>query len=175
MAIENHHPSRRTVAKGVAWTVPAVAVASAMPAFASSPLPPVTPPTPNVGATCKHPGNSCGKNGWTHAYRYEFCMTNKTANEVVVNFPKMDVNGKTQVPIPTTITVPAGVTDYCFWILVNKQGNSANGQATLYYNYEYTDDDGETHKVDSSVQTGMNDLPPCPDCEPNIKGPYVAN
>ena len=46
--------SRRTVAKGMAWSVPAVAVASAAPVFAAS----GAPPTPAVGEACKLPGNS---------------------------------------------------------------------------------------------------------------------
>lgn len=60
MAHENNDASqsgklgRRTVAKGMAWSVPAVVVATAAPAFAASGNPPDT----LVGAACKLPGNS---------------------------------------------------------------------------------------------------------------------
>ena len=47
--------SRRTVAKGMAWSVPAVALAVAAPAYAASPCTPV----PSFGgASCKCPGGS---------------------------------------------------------------------------------------------------------------------
>jgi len=45
MAFDSATPiNRRTVAKGIAWSVPAVAVAGAVPAFAVSPPPPPPPP-----------------------------------------------------------------------------------------------------------------------------------
>src|SRR4051794_30295484 len=47
--------SRRTVAKGVAWSVPVVIVASAAPAMAAS----GGPPRIVKGPACKNPGNSC--------------------------------------------------------------------------------------------------------------------
>ena len=47
--------SRRTVAKAMAWSVPVVAVAAAVPAYAASGSPPVITP----GTACKSPGNSC--------------------------------------------------------------------------------------------------------------------
>lgn len=42
--------SRRTLAKGAAWAVPVVAIASAAPAFAASPEPP--PPCPTLSGAC---------------------------------------------------------------------------------------------------------------------------
>lgn len=47
-------PTRRTVARGVAWTLPVVAVSATAPAFATSPVP------PDFGklTACKIPGNS---------------------------------------------------------------------------------------------------------------------
>lgn len=46
--------TRRTVAKGLGWTVPVIAVASPVPALAAS----GTGPNPAVGTACKLPGNS---------------------------------------------------------------------------------------------------------------------
>lgn len=52
--------SRRTLVKGTAWAVPAVAVASAAPAYAVSKLPPPPPPVFNWGAGCATVGNGKG-------------------------------------------------------------------------------------------------------------------
>ena len=59
--------SRRTVARGVAWSAPIAAVAYAAPAFASSQ--PVV--AQQCGKACKHPGS--GKNDKT--YHFVFCFT----------------------------------------------------------------------------------------------------
>ena len=59
MAFDSAAPiNRRTVAKGIAWSVPAVAVAGAAPAFATSHE---EPPTPvfNWTNAVKNPGGSC--------------------------------------------------------------------------------------------------------------------
>lgn len=52
-------PSRRTVAKGAAWAVPAIAVA--VPAASVAASPPEEPPNPTFQWTAayKNPGNSC--------------------------------------------------------------------------------------------------------------------
>ena len=47
--------SRRTVAKAMAWSVPVVAVAAAVPAYAASGAKPIITP----GPACKLPGQSC--------------------------------------------------------------------------------------------------------------------
>ncbi len=46
--------SRRTVAKAMAWSVPAIAIAVPAPAYAAS----GNPPDVSVGEACKLPGNS---------------------------------------------------------------------------------------------------------------------
>lgn len=63
------NPSRRSVAKGVAWTLPVLTVAAAAPSVAaSSTLPPVT----LIGKADKCPGNSDVPGGWPkHGYRLE--------------------------------------------------------------------------------------------------------
>lgn len=63
--------SRRTVAKGVAWTVPAVMVAGAAPAFAIS----GTPPTFVFDSACKSPGNSCKPTPKGYTTGYNVCNT----------------------------------------------------------------------------------------------------
>ncbi|MEO7844878.1 MAG: hypothetical protein ABIR82_06035 [Nocardioides sp.] len=63
--------SRRTVARGVAWSVPVVAVATAAPAFASSPgcQPKLVL---DAAGSCKCPGNSSSTN--PKGYYLKFCV-----------------------------------------------------------------------------------------------------
>lgn len=61
--------SRRTVAKAMAWSVPAVALAVPAPAYAASPCTPV----PSFGGqSCKCPGNSTGIR---FGYVLQICVT----------------------------------------------------------------------------------------------------
>ena len=61
--------SRRTVAKGMAWSVPAVALAVAAPAYAASPC---TPVFSFGAASCKCPG---GSDPIKFGYVLQFCFT----------------------------------------------------------------------------------------------------
>lgn len=71
--------SRRTVAKGMAWAVPAVAVAGALPAHAVSGTVTVT----NTSA-CKAPGGSCSL--YWKGYAIGFTVTNNTTWTIRINF-----------------------------------------------------------------------------------------
>ena len=66
--------SRRTVVAGAAWAVPAVLVASAVPAMAAS----GPPPTLVLKKACKIPGNSCQIPGANKAYKFNFDVTNNS-------------------------------------------------------------------------------------------------
>ena len=78
MAFDSPAPiNRRTVAKGIAWSVPAVAIAGAAPAFALSGQP---PKLTFLGA-CKFPGNNCGGTV-KQAYGFRFKVTNDSLNDV---------------------------------------------------------------------------------------------
>lgn len=70
--------NRRTVTKGIAWSVPAVAIASAAPAFASS----GPKPTLSFLGACKYPGNNCGGEV-KHAYGFRFQVTNNDPNRTI--------------------------------------------------------------------------------------------
>lgn len=73
MAFDSPAPiSRRTVAKGIAWTAPAVAIAGTAPAFAVS----GPEPTLNFVAGCKYPGNSCKTPALFQSYTFVFTVTN---------------------------------------------------------------------------------------------------
>lgn len=159
-------PTRRTLVKGAAWSVPVVAMGQPVMAVASSPNDPVPPPVPQPGSACKHPGNSCGS-ALRQAYHYVFCLENNSSQNITVNFPSMTVNGETKAPSPPSVNVPAGAT-VCPTLHITDMGNSANGQGTLDYNYTYIDENDETVPVSGTVSTGANDLPPCPDCDGSL-------
>jgi hypothetical protein len=74
--------SRRTVAKGAAWTVPAVAVAATAPSAAASPFVP-PPPVFNFAAGCATVGNGAGGcNGVRFTPQIPFFIRN-TTNETL--------------------------------------------------------------------------------------------
>lgn len=68
--------TRRTVTRGIAWSTPVVAVASAAPAFAASPV--CTPIiTIDQQASCRCPGQSVGSQEFT--YFLKFCVVDNSA------------------------------------------------------------------------------------------------
>ena len=69
--------SRRTVTKAMAWAVPAIAIASPVPAFAAS-----RGTLTFTGDNCKLPGNSSAP--WTNGAVYIFNVTNTTPNAIEV-------------------------------------------------------------------------------------------
>lgn len=141
--------SRRTVVRGAAWAAPAIMIASAAPAIAASPGP-VVPS--GSGSACKHPGNP----KW---YHFTFCFENTSAASITVTLDHMTVNGllpeDPQPIIPTSIVVPAGQ-KVCKYVDSGLWGNSANGQAILYFNYS-----SGGQQYSNSISTNANDLPPC--------------
>ncbi|TBT87408.1 hypothetical protein ET989_03630 [Propioniciclava sinopodophylli] len=76
--------SRRTLAKGAAWSVPAVAVAAAAPAYAKS----SGGPTVTVLSACKQPGNSCNTGnrpfGFVKGYTFTVALYNPTGETIYV-------------------------------------------------------------------------------------------
>jgi hypothetical protein len=69
--------SRRAVAKGVAWSVPAVTIASAAPALAAS----GERPAGEAGAGCKLSGSSCS-DVFVKGYVFEVTLTNSTGETI---------------------------------------------------------------------------------------------
>lgn len=74
---EDRRISRRTIAKGAAWAIPAVPLAVATPAYAAS----GGGPTIVVGDACKLPGNSCG-NVFVKGYIFDVTITNTTDKDI---------------------------------------------------------------------------------------------
>lgn len=103
-------PSRRTVAKGAAWTAPAVAVAAAAPPAAASPFVP-PPPVFNFAGGCATVGN--GNGGCNGAQ--------KTGQ------------------VPVTIKNPAGAPSTVVFQIISVASENANGSGdttvfTVYTN-----------------------------------------
>ena len=146
--------SRRTVARGMAWSVPAVAVATAAPAYANHSIPIITR---RCGSACKHPGNPEAKD-----YHFTFCFTNTSTVPITITLTNMIVN---DVPGPIisptgSFVVNAGAT-VCKYVDAGPYGDSANGVATLNFAFSYTAPDGTKVNDTESFTTAFNDLPPC--------------
>ena len=89
--------SRRTLVKGTAWAVPAVAVASAAPAMAKS----GAKPSVQVLNACKQPGASCEKDyGFLKGYTFLVRVSNSTAQDVYI------YTSSTPPPAPNQALVP---------------------------------------------------------------------
>jgi len=75
--------SRRTLAKGAAWSIPVVAIASAAPAYAHS----GNPPTITVLGGCKQPGESCSSFGFSKGYTFTVKLYNSTDQTIYLYSP----------------------------------------------------------------------------------------
>lgn len=163
-------PSRRTLVKGAAWSVPVVAMGAPAMAVVCSPnntspeCNPVPPPVSQPGNACKHPGNSCGSS-LRAAYHFVFCLSNSSGQDITVYFPSMSVDGQSKAPSPSSVVVPAGSPSTCVTLHITDMGNSENGNGTLTYSYTWVNEFDEVIPVSGSVSTGVNNLPPCPSCD----------
>ena len=132
--------TRRTVAKGVAWSVPAVAVASAAPALAAS----GSPPASAVGTACKLPGNSAqgcadifaGLPGLdpSKAFAIPLLISNNTDKPIVLK-PSITIASSglpfTVVGIIPTYCTPIGPGNTVKVTVYANSDNSANQSVTL--------------------------------------------
>ena len=141
--------SRRTVTKAMAWAVPAVAVATAVPAYAGASRDFVS----FTGQACKDPGGGTQK-----YYYFEVVITNSTGSPLNVVFTGVVVNGVTgnaSTITPGSYSVPA-YTECTVTLRFGTFPNSANGQAIL----SYTANGVQQPDIDSGL---VNDLPPLTD------------
>lgn len=140
-------PTRRTLVKGAAWSVPVVAVAGTTPAYAASP-PVVVEPDYSSGA-CKHPGNP----KW---YHFNFCFTNNSDEDVTVLLDSMTVNGVVAPQVlPASVVLGPGES-CCRSVDGGTMADSANGHAVLSFSWESASGTGS-----SSAALSVDDLPPC--------------
>lgn len=120
--------SRRTLAKGAAWAVPAAAVAAAAPAMASS----GGGPTLDVTAACKNPGNSCKSRPKGYTVTARIC--NNTIYDIYITAVTFEAIGTSlnlaYAPPPALpFMVPAG--ECGLYYLIASSTNSANQAFTL--------------------------------------------
>jgi hypothetical protein len=143
--------SRRTVVKGAAWTVPAIAVAAAAPAIAATPL-----VTFAVGLACKHPGNP-------KHYHFNLDVTNNgsVTTTVTITSAVFDPSAAsdptvtiTNLPDPFTIGAHDTV---C--IVVDSDLTQASSNGTLIVSYDFTDENGVTQHFVAALD--VSSLPPC--------------
>lgn len=139
--------TRRTVARGMAWTAPAVGIAAAAPAFAASPSLRFT-----LSCACKLPGGSCGIPGTKFGYNFYFSATNSgaaaTVDSITFSQPK-DLGATTDANFTLTyggpsISVPVGSTNIPVEVLAQST-NSANQpfyttMTVIYHHDGYAND-----------------------------------
>ena len=149
--------SRRTLAKGAAWTVPAAAVVAAAPAYAKSGI---IDPSYEPGTFCKHPP--------TNHYHAGFCFTNSSTEPITITLTKFEVDAQNNgnwvtvggTITPMTITVAAGKT-CCVEVDAGSAASMANGTGRLTFSYPY----GGKTITDSIKTENKNELPPCDNVE----------
>lgn len=83
--------SRRTVVKGAAWAVPAITVASAVPAYAASAPP---PPVFDFANAWKNPGNKCTSACIPkQSYGVKVTVSNPSAQDYIIQFTSYAIDG----------------------------------------------------------------------------------
>lgn len=157
--------SRRTVAAGAAWAVPAVLFAGAAPAFAVSPVISGT-----YESTCKYPGNST--EGCKFGYRTVTTWTSTAPVDVDVAFTfsatwdsgaalvRIFVDGVLQQG--AIATIPAG--SEVKVVLIASGSNSANSSGTVTITGTYTYN-GNT--ITETVEGSFSSSNPCSDTTPD--------
>ena len=128
-------PGRRTLVKGAAWSVPAIAVATQAHAQTSSP-PVVFEPQPE--GACKFPGNSF--DDYSQAYRSALCFTNTASESATVTITSVVFDNEPMTVINVTPTNPFTVgpgEEVCVVVRFGGLGNSQQGSATVNYSYDF--------------------------------------
>lgn len=128
--------SRRTVAKAMAWSVPAVALAVPAPAYAASPgIVDLT------GAGCKLPGNS---SPIFKGYAFRATITNTTNAAITVNITSITLNGESLGAVTVKnlspcsslgnpFVVPANTTLSNVAVITANAASSENGTLIVSY------------------------------------------
>ncbi|BDZ64692.1 hypothetical protein [Agromyces mangrovi Wang et al. 2018] len=144
--------SRRTVTKAMAWSVPAVAVAASVPAYAAS---------PGIitldGRACKLPGNS---NDTYKGYAFGIIATNPFNVPITVTINSIALGGSSLAPftiinldtcteIGVSGVIPAMTTLDNLVVLTADAQNSQNN--TLTANYTITGGPGGNEDISAAV------------------------
>jgi hypothetical protein len=147
---ERRGPSRRTVLKAAAWSVPVIAVAQASPAMAQVVETPSSPIIIDFLASrgCKIPGSSWGRLCYDKGYVLWARFTNTSNVAITINeIVSMVVGGAVQcvagMSIPSQscsalvspVVVPANTTGFVVGIFSNSADDSANDAITVTLKY----------------------------------------
>ena len=175
--IEPQQPSgisRRRVTQGVAWAVPAIAIAAPVPAFAGASQGILT----LEGTGCKLPGNS---NDTYKGYAFNLTATNPRSDVAYcIRIDTVTLNGSnlgsaTVVNLATgacsnlgnPFCIPAGATLTDLAIVTANAGSSSNGQLIVTYSVRETAACGGSACNGASgyvaappASTHVNDAPP---------------
>lgn len=154
--------SRRTVAKAMAWSVPAVALAVPAPAYAASPCTPII----SFGPTsCKCPGQSTG-DPW--GYYLTICATDAAGCDLPpgTTITITGVNSNTGGPGGTPLT-PAMAGQVPFELEVGQCSSemlwfSQNSANFLFVTYTYNGVSGRTPNIASPPNCGETDVSTIP-------------
>lgn len=156
--------SRRTVAKAMAWSVPVVAVAAAVPAYAAS----GSPPTFVVGNACKSPGSSCKT--FDKGYQVPVTITNPDPTQTIYIYSVTigsvgdctNLTTAQSIPAPVFSVAPGGVLAVTFQA---NASNSANQACTFSFAVTWGHTplpSGDTNHPPIPVQVVIPGTPP--DC-----------
>jgi len=165
--------SRRTLAKGAAWSVPAVAVAAAAPAYAVS-----GGTITFTGQNCKLPGNS----GYPFNDGAIYLMTIKNTTNAAIDIDIITIKRGTATQAGTLVTVvkltgsntccPLGGTFSVeantagtYALVTRSWGNSANGTLEVTYSV-----DGTTQPLATTPPNDLNPMGTNNDSCGNITG-----
>ena len=181
--------SRRTVVKGAAWAVPAITVASAVPAMAAS--------KPDIeidwgsSTACKIPGASFSAFCYNKGYVLWGVFTNNTALDATVTITGITVGNiarclvgltdyTTCSPLGTlSFTVGAGLTRYVA-NFSNSSTDSSSTTVTVDFDYTLTGQtpasSSQSGDVGGSPWQGSCDFPPKAgiDCDDKMDNPLTA-
>jgi hypothetical protein len=128
--------SRRTVAKAMAWSVPVVAVAAAVPAYAASGSTPVI----TAGLACKSPGQSCS--AFPFGYRVPVSIENPDPTKTIYitgititnNTGCDNLTGASTVPALPITVLPGQTINATF---VANASNSANQSCLFTFSVDW--------------------------------------
>lgn len=155
--------SRRTVAKAMAWAVPAIAIAAPAPAYAAaSPIITVS----QAGPACKLPGNSCANEGFNKGYLQALEICNNSTQSVTVSITTpafLTINGEVKefTPVPGSFQIDP---DGCQIVVLNLnlQDNSEQSDIVGTLNWTFVAADQQTGSGTTPINTAVT--PPCEDC-----------
>lgn len=144
---DNRHPSRRTLVRGAAWSIPVVVAAGAAPAFAASPPPDVV--NWQRSSACKMPGGSHKSLGYDKGYVLWSVFENPTSQDLQITVTGLVAGGvplclvgladtavNCTAPIGRAFTVPAGGMRE-IGIYGNSSTNSSSTHVVVNYTYAY--------------------------------------